>query len=168
MSRPRLSLQLWLLPLLVLATVHGQEKLLQEPAAVPTVAVQQLLDDAAIASDDGDAAKALDLADRALITARQAADIPGEAQAQRIRAVHLLTLDRSGQAQVAWRDAEAAWKRSGNGPGQIEALGWQAVIELRGSPQQGAELLSRAIALAKTETRQLRAVAPALADVARA
>ncbi len=166
-SQTRRPFLLWSLPLVLLTIVHGQDKRVEETAPVPTAGVQQLLDEAALASKEGDATKALRLADRALTVAQQTTDTAGEAQARRVRALHLMTLDRNGEAQTAWRDAEAAWKQTGDGPGQIEALGWQAVLEFRANPQLGSELLRRAIVLAETDTKRPRAAATSLVGVRR-
>jgi hypothetical protein len=95
-----------LFPLVLLATVHGQDKQPEESAPVPTIGVWLVLDGARAASDAGDAAKALRLADYTLTVARKAADAPGEAQAQRTRALQLAKLNRTSEALAAWRDAE--------------------------------------------------------------
>jgi CHAT domain-containing protein len=154
--------------LVVAAIVHGQDKPVEPPAPVPTTAVQELVDEAAVASNNGAADQALSLADRALALAQQATDVPGEAQAQRTRAVNLAKLDRNGEALIAWHDVEAIWKRIGDGPGQIEALGWQAVLEVHGSVQQGSETLQHTITQAENETRRPLAAVSALLDIGRA
>jgi CHAT domain-containing protein/tetratricopeptide (TPR) repeat protein len=162
------GISLWWLPLVALATVHAQDKPVEAPAPAPSAPIQLLVDEANAVSSAGDAAKALGIGDRALALAQQSADMPGEAQAHRTRAAQFVKLARNSEAQAAWRDAEAAWKRIADGPGQVEALGWQAVFAIRGNAQQGAELLERALGLARAETRRPLAAATSLVEVGRA
>ncbi len=152
--------------LLVLMTASAQA--VQEPtAAPPSPAVQLALDDARAAAKAGNAAGALAAADRALDVAQRGRDVPGEAAAQRIRALQLTALQRSNDALAAWNAAEAAWKRIDDGPGQVEAIGWQAVAALVASPRD-IEPLQRALALARAETARPRAAATSLVDIGRA
>ncbi|HET9370499.1 MAG TPA: CHAT domain-containing protein [Vicinamibacterales bacterium] len=96
----------------------------------------------------------------------------GEAQAERLRAQLLFTLKRPADAMVAWRSAEAAWGRINDGPGQVQAIAWQSVLE--GDVAASAALLKRAMTLAEAETvrpraaaLQLRTITPVLANTNR-
>ena len=151
-----------------LKAVQGQDKVLDEGAPVATPAVQRLLDQAMLAANAGDVTRALGFADDARQVSRQTADAPGEALAQRIRALHLVKLDRRTEAKTAWREAEAAWQRAQDGPGQVEALGWQAVLEGPEDSQKGTALLQQAIGLAQMETKRPRGATSGLVGVGRA
>ena len=69
------------------------------------------------------------------------------------------------KAIAAWRDAEEAWKRAGDGPGQIQAVGWQAVLAMRDDEPTGARLVRRTIVLAESETNRPRMTATALCEI---
>src|SRR5205814_1497225 len=90
--------------------------------------------------------------------AKAAADVPGEAFSQRERALRLQELKREAEAAAAWQAATAAWKRAGDGPGQVEALCAQALLA-REKPETAQALAEQAAALARAETRRPLAAA---------
>src|SRR5207249_4393917 len=106
-------------------------------------------------------------ADRALAAARAAGDAVGEAQAQRERALRLQELDRAAEAGVAWKEAAAAWTKTGDGPGQVEALAGQALLALRNDPEKRRALLRQAMEVAQAEKKRPLAAASGLNDFGR-
>src|SRR5258708_4556813 len=98
-----------ILLLLVLAPriAMAQHKEPDAPAATP--AVRKLLD----------AAKDLPALDAALDLALKVKDSPGEARVEASRAKALEKAGKKAEALAAWRAAELAWKRAGDGPGQV-------------------------------------------------
>ncbi|HEV3059262.1 MAG TPA: CHAT domain-containing tetratricopeptide repeat protein [Vicinamibacterales bacterium] len=162
----RMPFQLWLLLLVPLASVHGQERSIEPPAPEASPAVRRLLDEAARSSQSGAATKAFDLNERALALAQETADHPGEAQAQSARATVLTKSTRTREALAAWRDAESAWMRIGDGPGQVEAVVWQAILEIPDQPQDAEGLLRSGLDIAARETRRPRTMSSILSDLA--
>ena len=155
----------WLssLSLLVLIThVSGQQKHVDAPAPAATARVRQLLDEATQVSGAGGDTVALKLADGAVAAAQQAADTVGEAAAERKRASLLNKLDRRGDALAAWRSAAAASKRVADGPGEVEAVGWLALLD--GAAQQPT-LLRQALTVAQSETARPIAALSVLLDL---
>src|SRR5436309_3142011 len=91
----------------------------EPPAPQPSAAVQALLRDAAPRAGTSDPSETLRLLDRAVQTATDAHDAPGEAQAGAARAQALEQAGRFPEAVTAWRATAAAWERAGDGPNQI-------------------------------------------------
>jgi CHAT domain-containing protein/tetratricopeptide (TPR) repeat protein len=103
-----------------------------------------------------------------MAAAREAGDRAGEAQAQRERALALARLDRRQEAVAAWREAAAAWQQTGDGPGQVEALGMAGALLAKAAPREAEVLVARAVALAQAERQRPLAAAQALDAAARA
>src|SRR5262249_52507326 len=82
-----------------------------------------------------------------------------EAQAERLRAQVLSSLNRREEAINAWQAAAAAWARTGDGPGQIEALASMAQQLDIEQPDKAAGLRAQASKLAQSESQ--RPLAPA-------
>ena len=111
------------------SAVYGQRPPFQvEPMPPATTEIQALINQVTKITAT-DAARALELADGVLTTARRDGDTSGEAQAHSLRADLLLRLKRPADSMLAWRNAEAAWSRLKDGPRQIQAIAWQAVLE---------------------------------------
>ena len=153
--------------------LSGQQTFGEPPAPAATAAVQELLVQAS-STANSDVAKALELAERARIAANQAGDVVGQAHAVRACAVLLPRLKRNEDALAAWKTAEELWRQVGDAPAQIEALGWQAVLEAPRDAAQAVKLLQRAITLAEGErvrpraaTRMLTVIGGALLDRSR-
>jgi CHAT domain-containing protein/tetratricopeptide (TPR) repeat protein len=140
-----------------LVSQAGQEP----PPPSPRPDVQQILGEAATRSDPQEI---LSVAERALAAARQAADAPGLAAAERLRAIQLAALKRDAEALAAWREAEQAWARAGDGPGQIEAITRQALA----ASQPDTARIQSALAIAQAEKVRPRAAGALLVDLGRA
>ena len=46
----------------------------------------------------------------------------------RVRAVSMLQLARIAESGEGWREAQSLWHALGEGPGQVEAIGFQSLI----------------------------------------
>ena len=68
-------------------------------------------------------------------------------------------------AAASWMLAAAAWERTGDGPGQIEALGVSGALLIFVKPDEAKGLFERSLALAKAETKRPLAAAQALHNV---
>src|SRR5947209_6202531 len=75
----------------------------ESPAPSPTEAVQKLLDEANRLAGSKQLPEALQQAERALATARESKDVPGEARAQRGREILFEQMGRRAEAVAAWR-----------------------------------------------------------------
>lgn len=137
----------------------------KEPGPVVTPAVRKLLDEAAARFNKGDPAGALATTEQALTLARQTGDRRGEAQTVRVRAVSTLQLNRIGESGDGWREALSVWQALGEGPGQVEAIGFQSLIGFLTKAPDALERLRQSIALARAETRSPRTAASRLFDV---
>jgi CHAT domain-containing protein len=75
-----------------------------------------------------------------------------------------ISFTQKDEARRAWRDTEEAWSRVGDGPGQIEAIVWQAILGafVLGREKTWPPLLGRALALAEVESKRPRAAVAAL------
>ena len=156
--RQRCHHVLWI-PLTLLTWVSAQEKPADAPAPIVTAQVRELLKSAERTANEADAAKAIDEADGALTIAQRLGDAVGEAHALQLRTTLLVKLNRNDEALIAASHAERLWKRLEDGPGQIEAIGTQAVLEIKRSGAGAAELLQRAITVSAAETKRPRAAA---------
>jgi len=105
-----------------------------EPAASPAVA--RLLAEADRLQQARQFARGLAQAKAALAAACSGNDRPGEAGAQRMRALCLGGLEQHGETRTAWEAAGRLWQELGDGPGQVEALRWRALL-LPASPCRG-------------------------------
>jgi CHAT domain-containing protein/Tfp pilus assembly protein PilF len=137
-----------------------------EPKALP--AVQTLLDDAKTHLTAQRPAEALAAAERGLAAASAEKDGAGEAQAQRLRARALSTLNRSEEALAAWEGAASAWALTGDGPGQVEALAAMATQLDAKQPDKAAALRGQALKLGQSESRRPLAAAQALQNAGHA
>ena len=141
----------------------AQPQTLAEPAELKaSPAVQNLLDEATTHASAKRPAEALATADRALVAAQVEKDGAGEAQAQKLRAQALSALNRGEEALSAWEAAAAACARSGDGPGQIEALTAMAVQLDAGQRDKASRLRAEALRLAQSESRRPLAAARTL------
>ncbi len=163
MNRSLPVLPVTLLVVLMTASGVSGRQATGEPAPpLPTAALQQMLSQAWNTART-DVRQAVDILDRARATADQANDAAGVAHAIRLRAVLLRGLNRPDEAVEAWRTAELVWRKLGEGPLQIEALCWQAILVR--DPVAAVTGLERAIALAQAETRRPRAALTQLTEV---
>jgi CHAT domain-containing protein/tetratricopeptide (TPR) repeat protein len=126
--------------------------------------VQQFLDQANQAAKAGQLEAALKACDQALATARAGSDQVGEARAHRGRALFLTRLHREAEAAQAWNEASAAWKRAGDGPGQVEALAAAALLLIQEQPAAAGQLLEQALAVVRAESRRPLAAAGAVSS----
>jgi CHAT domain-containing protein/tetratricopeptide (TPR) repeat protein len=106
--------------------------------------------------------EALQTADRALVAALEAVDLPGEALSRSARAASLRALGRKAEAVAAWQAAAGAWERANEGQGQIEPLVSAALDLLAIDGQQARQLLARALRIGKVERQRRFATADTL------
>jgi CHAT domain-containing protein/tetratricopeptide (TPR) repeat protein len=140
----------------------------QSPRASP--GVQASLDDADRLLSQRKPEEALAAAQRALAAAGKADDAAGGGAARRPEARSLEALARRDDALTAWSQSADLWRRIGAVPGEIEALGAQALALARDQPLRTAPLVEQAVGLATEEkVRPLAAIAAlnATADRAR-
>ena len=83
----------------------------------------------------------------------------------RVRAVSMLQLARIAESGEGWREAQSLWQALGEGPGQVEAIGFQSLIGFLTKAPDALDRLRQSIALARAETRSPRAAASRLFDV---
>jgi CHAT domain-containing protein/tetratricopeptide (TPR) repeat protein len=141
------------------ATVSASE---EPPPPKPSTAVQQLLNEVARLVSDKKLTQALATADQALAVARERQDAPGEALTEQQRSLCLNGLGRTNEAVAALRAAAAAWRKAGDGPGQVGALVVAALPLLGEKPDERRRLLEQAVALAEAEPQRPLAAASML------
>jgi CHAT domain-containing protein/tetratricopeptide (TPR) repeat protein len=134
----------------------------EPPAPKPFAVVQKFLDEAGQLLQTKEPQGALAVADRALRVAKGAQDLVGQAEAQQSRARVLQDLGRRRAAVAAWQAAAAAWRRVGDGPGQVEALAAAAALLAAENLAEANQLWTRAVAAGRAEKERPLAAAQAL------
>lgn len=137
----------------------------ETPGPSPTAAVQPILDEAKTHIEANQLVEGLEMADRALAASRQEKDGTGEAMAQQLRAKLLEELGQREEALVAWQEAAKAWKLTGDGPGQVQALVKAGLLIHASENFDKAEpTLAQALELGREETERPLAAARVLSQ----
>lgn len=139
----------------------------EAPAPAVSPAVRKLLAAAEKQRSSGHPEAALQTAAQALAAARTARDLPGQARAQMLRGQVYVDLKQLPEAVSAWQNALRAWEQVKDGPGQVEALAWLAVLRRQSRPAEAAARFKQAAEVANAESRRPAATATTLEENAR-
>jgi CHAT domain-containing protein/Tfp pilus assembly protein PilF len=126
--------------------------------------VKTLLQRADAAQQAGTAGEALRFAREAAQLARSRGELAGEAHSSAAIA-RLLEAGGDATAGHAWEEAATAWRRVGDGPGEVEALCRQALLAPPAPLDAAARLLRAVVQRARAEQRRPAAMSEQL-DIA--
>jgi CHAT domain-containing protein/tetratricopeptide (TPR) repeat protein len=149
----------------VVAEPFQQSPVAAEPSGPkPSAEVQKILDEAVRLAEAKQPLDSLKAADQALEAARQTSDSVGRAFAQEARARALKDLNRRDEGLAAWKEAARLSSEIGDTPRQIIALVQAGLLSFGTSKPDAEKSFAQGLAIGKSETQRLDALAQALYD----